>query len=106
MKALGMTNREIFINFTIEGGIIGAMGGILGAAGGLGFLFYLNKTGVDVSGASGGSDIPFDYIIHPPYSFKIFYITSIMAIIIPALAAMIPARYANKFTPAEVLRKI
>ncbi|MCK4667771.1 ABC transporter permease [Candidatus Dependentiae bacterium] len=106
LKAIGMTDRDMFINFTIEGSIIGAFGGVLGSLAGLLILIYLNNKGVDVSAAAEGSDIPFESIIYPPYNFSFFVVTAIFSIIIPALSSMIPAKLTKKFTPSEMLRKI
>lgn len=106
LKAIGMTDREIFINFTLEGSIIGAIGGIIGSLAGLLLLVYLNKVGIDLSAAAEGSDIPFESIIYPPYNFSFFVVTAVFSIIIPALSSMIPAKLTKKFTPSEMLRKI
>ncbi|MCP4135505.1 MAG: ABC transporter permease [bacterium] len=105
LKALGMTNREIFINFTLEGAIIGAAGGIPGAIVGYCIIIIIAHYGVNFESMVENMDAPIEYIIRP--SISILYLLSAVAlsIAIPALAAMIPARYSTKLTPAEALRK-
>lgn len=105
MKALGMTDRELFINFTIEGAMLGAAGGILGAAVGFVIITYLSKTGIDMTTQLEGLDMPFEYIIRPLIRPLDLIIAVGLSIVVPALAAMIPARHARRLMPAEALRK-
>jgi ABC-type antimicrobial peptide transport system permease subunit len=49
--------------------------------------------------------MPFDYIMYPRLSFLSLLGAVVLCIIVPALAAMIPARYSNKLMPADALRK-
>ena len=106
LKAMGMTDRQLFFNFTLEGGIIGAAGGIVGVILAGILLVILSKTGIDFSDAVKDIDFPIEYVIHPSASFMTFVVTFLMSILIPAFAAMIPARYAKKLMPSEALRKI
>lgn len=105
MKAMGMTDRQIFLNFTCEGAIIGAAGGIIGAIVGFFIISYFGAKGIDFTTQMENFDIPIEYIIHPVAEFKDLAIAVAIAIIVPACAAMIPARYARKLMPAEALRK-
>jgi ABC-type antimicrobial peptide transport system permease subunit len=50
-------------------------------------------------------EMPFDYIMYPSLSFLSLLGAVVLCIIIPSVAAMIPARYSNKLMPAEALRK-
>ena len=104
MKALGMTDRELFINFTLEGALLGAAGGILGAAVGFCIIAVLSHTGIDMTTQLQGLDMPFEYIIRPRIGILDLVISLSISIVIPALAAMIPARHARKLMPAEALR--
>lgn len=105
MKALGMTDSELFLNFTLEGAILGAAGGILGAAVGFLIIVYLSKTGIDMTTQLESLDIPYEYIIRPLIRPVDLVIAVGLSIIVPALAAMIPARHARRLMPAEALRK-
>lgn len=106
LRSIGFTSRQIFWNFTIEGALVGLFGGITGSLIGYLFVMYLNHVGIDVSTIAQGSDFPINYVIHPVYQFKFLLITAGMAIIIPAIASMFPARLTEKYTPAEMLRKV
>ena len=106
LKAMGMTDGEIFWNFTLEGGIIGAIGGTAGAIFGYALVLALNRTGISFSKAVEGTDFPVDSILYPEAGIAILLLTIALGIIIPALSAMIPARHAKKYTPAEALRSM
>ena len=106
MKALGMTDREVFWGLTLEGVIMGAIGGVLGAVIGYSIIVAINLTGgVNLEAMMRNFDMPFDYIMFPKLSLISLFGAVVLCIIVPALAAMIPARYSNKLMPAEALRK-
>lgn len=105
LKAMGMTDRSLFFNFTLEGGIIGAVGGIFGALAGFGIIVTMAKVGMDFSEAFGGIEMPVDPIIRPDVSIGTLIMAIIISIVVPAMAAMIPARVVRKITPSEALRK-
>jgi len=105
MKAMGMTDGEIFLNFTCEGAIIGAAGGITGAIIGFLIISYFGTRGIDMSSQLESFEMPIEYVIHPVTQLKDLAIALAIAIVVPACAAMIPARYARKLMPAEALRK-
>ncbi len=105
LKAIGMTDRELFYNFTLEGAIIGAAGGIPGALLGYGFVALLSITGVNLEAVTSSVEMPIDSVMHPSLSWIAMLIAILLSILMPALAAMIPARYARKLQPAEALRK-
>lgn len=105
MKALGMTDREIFLNFTCEGAILGAAGGILGAIAGFIIISYFGARGIDFSTQLKSLEMPIEYVIHPVTQVKDLVIAVTIAIVVPACAAMIPARHAQRLMPAEALRE-
>ncbi|MDH5717062.1 MAG: FtsX-like permease family protein [Spirochaetia bacterium] len=105
LKAMGMTDRQLFFNFTMEGAIIGTAGGILGAIVGYSIIAYLSHRGIDFSKEVKDLTIPIEYIIRPVIAIKDLAIAVIVCIVVPTVSAMIPARYARKLMPAEALRK-
>lgn len=105
LKAMGMTDREIFWNFTLEGAMIGSLGGISGGIVGYILVLYFSVQGINMS-AMEALDLPFKFQIYPSVSVMVLIITIFLAIVISALSAMWPARTAKKLTPAEALRKI
>ncbi len=105
LKAMGMSDRELFINFTLEGAIIGAAGGILGAIVGIVIIMVVSYYGVDLSAQLQSFDMPIEYVLRPRVGMSELLVALFISIVVPALAAMIPARYARKLMPAEALRK-
>lgn len=105
LKAMGMTDRQLFVNFTLEGAIIGAIGGVIGVIVGFFVTQLLSKNGLNFESMMSSVEIPMSYIIYPQGTPKDFILALILSIFVPALTAMIPARYAKKLTPSEALRK-
>ncbi len=106
LKAIGMTDKEWFVNFTLEGAIIGGMGGITGTIIGALLVIIMYYTGVDMADAVKGLDMPIESIIRPKIGIGGFLFSLIASVLVPTLAAMIPSRYVKQFTPAEALRKV
>jgi putative ABC transport system permease protein len=104
LKALGMTDRELFFNFTLEGGIIGFLGGTIGVIVGTVLTAVFGVIGIDFS-AMSSMDLPFEYIIYPQVYLSDILVAFAISIIIPAVSAMFPARFAKRLMPAEALRK-
>ena len=105
LKAIGYTDGELFTNFTIEGAIIGALGGIPGAVVGYLLVLLMSHTGFDMGPYMSNVDMPLESMVYPTANVMVLVVSMVLSIIIPALAAMWPARYAKKLTPAEALRK-
>ena len=106
LKAMGMTDRELFLNFTCEGAILGAIGGVLGATVGFFLIVAISLSGgINMEEQMGSFDVPFDYIVKPVIQVSNLIFAIVLSIIVPALAAMIPARYARKLMPADALKK-
>jgi putative ABC transport system permease protein len=106
LKAMGMTDRDIFISYTLEGAIIGAIGGIPGGI--LGYIFVLltSVKGVYFEQVKNLDFANFPYILYPYIGPDVLIITILMSLFVAALAAMIPARSAGRLTAAEALRKL
>ncbi len=106
LKSMGMTDNQLFVNFTIEGALIGAAGGIVGVALGLLIVLVINAAGgFDFGSMMEGVDIPFESVMKPRITFANGLTAFLLSFVVPALTAMIPARYVRKFTAAEALRK-
>ncbi len=107
LKAMGMTDGDIFLNFILEGGIIGGLGSITGGALGFIFNFVFSRAGIDMDFVMQNySAIPMEYIVHPQIGPEVLALTVILGIIIPSLATVYPAGRAKKLLPAEALRSI
>ena len=105
LKALGMSDRQVFWNYTAEGAVMGAMGGVVGALVGFILILFLSIHGVNLESFMQGIDMPMDYVIKPRVNVWQLVVAVLLSVVIPALSAMIPARYVNRLMPAEALRK-
>ncbi len=105
LKAMGMTDRQIFASFTLEGAIIGIIGALPGGILGYILVLWLSVTGLDFKSTSN-MDLPFSFIIRPYIGIEVLILSVIMAVVMSSIAAMIPARSAGRLMPAEALRKL
>lgn len=106
LKALGMTDKGIYWNFTIEGGILGLIGGIPGAILAALLLVLMNRTGINLESSFGSLDMPIESVLKPVFQFSDFCFVLVMSAVVPAIASTFPARQAKRLSPAEALRKI
>lgn len=105
LKAIGLKDRDLFFQLTAEGGIVGAIGGTIGTFLAMVLLLFLSNTGINLEKALEGMDVPIQYIIYPSAGLDVVVATLFLAIIIPALASAIPAKFVLKLNAAEALRK-
>lgn len=106
LMAIGTTKKEIFLLNFYEGTIIGILGGIPGSIFGYLIAFIMNKIGFDFSKLLGGYSMLMNYIIRPSASLAIFFVSLFISCIIPAIATIIPSKYASKLLPTEALRHL
>lgn len=106
LMAIGTTAKEIFLLNFYEGAIIGILGGIPGSIIGYIMAIIMNKIGFDFSNILQGYNMLMNYVIRPSASLNIFLISLFISCIIPAIATVIPSRYASKILPAEALRHL
>ncbi|MFN3412421.1 MAG: ABC transporter permease [Exilispira sp.] len=106
LMAIGTTAKEIFLMNFYEGAIIGILGGIPGSVIGYIMAIIMNKIGFDFSNLLQGYNMLMNYVIRPSASLNIFLLSLFISCIIPAIATVIPSRYASKILPAEALRHL
>lgn len=106
LMAIGTTKKEIFLLNFYEGTIIGILGGVPGSIFGYLIALIMNKVGFDFSKLLGGYSMLMNYIIKPSASLVIFFISLFISCVIPAIATIIPSRYASKLLPTEALRHL
>ncbi len=104
LKAIGFTEREMFTLFAAEGGIIGILGGVPGAVIGFSIVKVLSYTGINLESMMREIDMPVEYILYPVLHWSDIFIVVGMALVVPVLAAMLPARTVKKYSPSEALR--
>ena len=106
MKTLGALDKHILVFFLLESLIIGTLGGIGGYITGIiaamiyGAVQYGNFA--FIAKAMGEPLITFSLSI--PSVLTLFVISVILAIFLTIIAALYPAYYAAKLSPAEALR--
>ncbi len=106
LMAIGATKKEIFLLNFYEGAFIGICGGIPGSIFGFFITCILNKVGFDFSYLLGNYDMLMNSIVRPSASINILIVSLIICCIIPAIATIIPSRYASKLLPTEALRHL
>ncbi|MDH4261852.1 MAG: FtsX-like permease family protein [Spirochaetia bacterium] len=104
LKALGFTERDLFVIFTGEGAMIGILGGIPGALIGFIGIYIWSKTGVNLEGMLKDVELPIEYVIHPMLSIIDIFGVLALATIVPIISSMIPARYIRRYLPSQALR--
>jgi putative ABC transport system permease protein len=105
LKAMGMTDGEIFYSYTFEGAIIGMIGAIPGGIIGYLLVLRMSANGLTLE-QFRNVDLPFNFVLYPFIGPEVLFISIIMAVLMSGLAAMIPARNASSLMPAEALRKL
>ncbi len=106
LKAIGMTDKEMFTMFGIEGTLIGSAGGLLGAILGLLTNAILRERGLNFESMVKGIEFLFPYIVRPAINLWIVLFAFLLVTVISFLTATIPALYAKKLTPQEALRQV
>ncbi len=94
MKAVGLTNKNIFYLFFVEAGLLGLIGGLLGVVFGM-IVGYFGTAAINkIIGSSATPEI----------SWIVVILTLIGSFFIGSLAGTIPAIRAAKQNPVEALR--
>ena len=106
LKALGMEEGAIIRSFGLEGGLLGISGGLAGCGIGCILIAVLQRTGIDLSAMMEGIDMPMEYIIRPSLSVGTVLVSLLLATVIPAGAAMLPASRIRRLSAAEALRRV
>lgn len=103
-SALGMRRSDIVAMVLAEGLVIGLLGGIVGGVFGTGVSVWLESTGINITQATRGIEIPFQGMVYPDWK-AIHTFSGIVIGMITAVAATIyPAWRAVRMSPAEALR--
>lgn len=100
LRALGVSRRQVWMLFIIEGGLYGAAGGVLG-----GLLGLLIAKGTSSIVAQSITSL---YLLvrveNIKYSWPLFFRGGLISILISLVAAIWPARQAARVNPKEVFQ--
>ena len=101
LSAVGFAGRKILFTFLFEGFFIGIVGSIIGFFIALGIVFYLSTSPVA---------LPMDVyqVNNVPVSleYRDVIITILSAVLMVWLSSLVPAFYASRLDPVEVLRRV
>lgn len=102
--ALGMRRSDLVAMIVTEGLVIGLLGALAGGVLGTGVAILLEHTGIDISAAARGVQLPFQAIIYPDWKIAYTLFGAVMGMITAAAATLYPAWRAVRLSPAEALR--
>lgn len=102
-KALGYTDKELTKMLFFEGSVFGIFAGGLGFIIGLIAVNYFTVQGIDFSALMGSLDMPIETVIYPSVTVGTALISAIVAILIPAIVSLIPARTMKRLSVVEAL---
>ncbi len=108
LAALGMKGRQLMGLFLLEGTFIGIFGAVIGCILSWLLVYAVGQKGIDYSMAEGTGDITalIGNRLYPfiPVASVIYY--GVTAVVIAALASLIPAWQASRKEPAESLHHV
>lgn len=100
LVSIGFTPKKILLLYILEGFLIGVIGSILGLVLSLAIVFILGSYPLS---------LPMDIyqVDTVPVKFETFdlFITAVCAVIMVTLSSVVPAYYASKLDPVEILRR-
>lgn len=100
LSAIGFTSRQILITFLLEGFFIGLIGSLSGAIIALIGVFYLDNYPLALP-----MDVYQVDVVPVVLQIKDICITMLAAIFMVWISSVVPAVYASKMDPVEVLRR-
>ena len=96
MKSIGAQNKDIFLIFLIESGLLGLFGGLLGTFIGLLLAFVISKAANSFLGAN---------LFSINFNLPLSIFAVVFSLLLGILSGTIPSFRASKMNPVEALRK-
>ena len=112
LAAMGMKGRQIMTLFVLEGSFIGLIGGVIGCILSWALILWLGQEGIDFSAfvedidEAGEIYALMGTVLYPAISFQLILAYGFAAVVVAALASLIPAWQASRREPAESLHYV
>ncbi len=112
LAALGMKGRQIMALFVLEGSFIGLIGGVIGCIFSWLLVLWIGKVGIDFTGMFADLDEAGEIYammgthLYPYIPVSTVIIYGFAAVVVGALASLIPAWQAAKREPADSLHYV
>jgi ABC-type lipoprotein release transport system permease subunit len=113
LAAMGMKGRQIMALFVLEGAFIGLLGAVIGCILSWALVLWVGQEGIDFStiysgdlGEAGELYALMGTVLYPAIAPSVILIYGFAAVVVGALAALIPAWQAAKREPAESLHYV
>ncbi len=103
LKALGYSDFELTKMLFFEGLVFGLIAGGTGFMLGHVLVAYVSHIGFDLSSMMSSVNMPIDAVVYPKMTTLNAVITAFIAITIPALVSLFPAKTLSKITVVEAL---
>ena len=94
MKSIGAKNKNIFYQFFVEAGLLGAVGGAIGIIVGLGFSYLGTLTLNNLLGTETSPNI----------SIPLIFFALVGSFLVGAISGIVPAMHASRQNPVEAIR--
>lgn len=105
IRAIGTRPFQMFLIIMAEAASLAILSIIVGSALGLGITYYVSITGIDYMGMEYGG-ITIQELLYPEIHWKQYIIYPISVFVFTLVAAVYPAIYAARLTPANAMRKV
>lgn len=108
LVALGLHQRQLWLLYLTEGGMLGAVGATIGCLAGAGLVAFMGRVGIAMPFSAGAGEMValLGDRLYPYVSFPQILWRGLVAVVIATLAAAYPAWIASRRAPAAVLHHV
>ena len=104
LVALGMTQKQVMLHFTLEGTFYAILSFALGAIWGTPLLWYMVNKGISFNMDASEMGIPMADVMYASITPELVISTMIFIFIVTAFVSFLPARKIAKMIPTEAIR--
>jgi len=102
--ALGMTQRQVVMLFTIEGAMHSVLAAILAAIYGIPLLYWQSLKGWSMPEGTDSWGMTIAETIYPVYTFSLVVGTTLVVLITTTIVSFIPSKRISKMNPTDAIR--